>query len=264
MNVRDVPAEILTVIGPIHHLASGAPGMTASVIIAETPDGLVALKRAVGALYGGWLTREYRVLSALADGDLPVPHPRAFVRRDDCVVPECWLAMDYLPGMPLATALANERDKARRERLLCAFGSTLALIHRTAPPSSLTRYSAGWLEYMLEEAGENLEHFNVDGSPELLANLRQTRPRPVDERLIHGDYTVDNVLVDGDAVSGVIDWSGGAIGDPRYDLALAIRPQVEAFSKDHADDLDAFFDGYGGRSLSQTEFDYFNGLYEFF
>ena len=40
---------------------------------------------------------------------------------------------------------------------------------------------------MLEEATENLEHFAVDGTPELLAHLRSTRPPPVATALIHGD-----------------------------------------------------------------------------
>ena len=264
MSDIEIPSVILAAIGPVLRLSKGAQGMTSTLVIAETAGGRFAIKHSSGVLYSGWLAREYRALTALAESGLAVPHPRAFTRDDNGIVPQCWLAMDYLPGIPIAVALAAEHSSARRANLLYAFGSALNAIHRTIPPVALPRYNAGWLEYMLEEAGENLEHFNVDGSPQLLARLRQTRPEAVTESLIHGDYTIDNVLVDGDVVTGVIDWAGGAVGDPRYDIALAIRQQAEAFGAEHTGDLDAFFEGYGARALSQKEFDYFNGLYEFF
>ena len=41
--------------------------------------------------------------------------------------------------------------------------------------------------------------------------------------------TIDNVLVHNGEVTGIIDWSGGAFGDPRYDVSLAIRPKHHIF-----------------------------------
>jgi aminoglycoside phosphotransferase (APT) family kinase protein len=38
------------------------------------------------------------------------------------------------------------------------------------------------------------------------------------------------VLVEDNEISGIIDWSGGAFGDPRYDIALATQPKPEAFN----------------------------------
>ncbi|HEV2473552.1 MAG TPA: phosphotransferase, partial [Chthonomonadales bacterium] len=40
--------------------------------------------------------------------------------------------------------------------------------------------------------------------------------------LLHLDFHPNNVLIDGDAVTGVIDWSGATAGDRRADLARAI------------------------------------------
>ncbi|MBU3570602.1 aminoglycoside phosphotransferase family protein [Priestia aryabhattai] len=79
--------------------------------------------------------------------------------------------------------------------------------------------------------------------------------------LIHGDYTIDNVLVHDCQIAAVIDWSGGALGDARYDIALAVRLEDGIFTgKERA----AFFKGYG-KGLSQGEFCYFaEGLYKFF
>jgi aminoglycoside phosphotransferase (APT) family kinase protein len=66
----------------------------------------------------------------------------------------------------------------------------------------------------------------------------------------------------GEQVSGVIDWAGGAAGDPRYDIALACRPKPEVFQIPA--EIDAFFEGYGGSPLSEEEYEYFVGLYEIF
>ena len=62
-------------------------------------------------------------------------------------------------------------------------------------------------------------------------------------------------------LTAVIDWSGGACGDARYDMALAVRFEDGIFTgKERA----SFFKGYV-KQISQNEFCYFaEGLYEFF
>ena len=88
-------------------------------------------------------------------------------------------------------------------------------------------------------------------------------PAPCPPTLIDGDFTIDNVLVRDRNIVGVIDWSGGAFGDPRYDAALAIRPKRSAFQ--HEADVIVFFEGYGQKPITKDEYEYFaNGLYEFF
>lgn len=80
---------------------------------------------------------------------------------------------------------------------------------------------------------------------------------------IHGDYTIDNVLVSDGIITGIIDWSGGAYGDPRYDVSIAIRPKPNLFQDEI--DRQIFFEGYGEKIINYKEYDYFvNGLNEFF
>lgn len=43
--------------------------------------------------------------------------------------------------------------------------------------------------------------------------------RPWTPVFIHGDLQVDHVFVDGDEITGVVDWSESSQGDPLYDLA---------------------------------------------
>ncbi len=70
-------------------------------------------------------------------------------------------------------------------------------------------------------------------------------------------------MVSNGSITGVIDWSGGAYGDPRYDVSLAIRPKPNVFVNER--DKQIFFEGYGGTIIDKDDYNYFaNGLYEFF
>lgn len=116
---------------------------------------------------------------------------------------------------------------------------------------------------MLLRADYNLRHYTVDGTPELLDRIKNNKPKPIQNTLIHGDYTLDNVLVREGNVTAVIDWSGGSFGDPRYDTALAIRPKPNAFQV--PEEADIFFAGYGAKIINEQEYVYFkNRLNEFF
>jgi aminoglycoside phosphotransferase len=61
--------------------------------------------------------------------------------------------------------------------------------------------------------------------------------RPWTPAFIHGDLHVEHVFVDGDELSGIIDWSEGSRGDALFDLA-----SLTLGHRDHLDDLLA---GYG-------------------
>ena len=67
--------------------------------------------------------------------------------------------------------------------------------------------------------------------------LAETAVRPWAAVFVHGDLQVDHVLVAGDEVTGVIDWSEAARGDPLYDLAT--------LTLGHPDRLGDVIAGYG-------------------
>jgi aminoglycoside phosphotransferase (APT) family kinase protein len=262
LTLDELPQEVRSSLGRIKRLSYPQQGCTSDSAIAESEHGTYLIKRSRGPQFSAWLAQEYRVLAALAASPLPVPRPHHFLRRNTPPGAEAWLVMDCLPGASLRTVLQGDVSPATRSHLLRAFGQVLAAIHATPAPPDLTPTDRPWLDRMLDMAAYNLAHFPVDGSQDLLEHLQGNRPADVPATLIHGDFTLDNVLVAGNAISGVIDWSGGDWGDPRYDLALAIRPEPEAFGNQA--DLQAFFEGYGRRPLSDDEYRYFNGLYEFF
>ncbi len=165
--------------------------------------------------------------------------------------------MSYLPGDPLIIAIEKESDQEERLSILRAFGNILATIHRHRTLSELRS------DRTLSQAEYNFLHYQTEGSAELLEHLKQHQPHLFPPTLIHGDFTVDNVLISEGKVTGIIDWAGGGKGDSRYDLALAIRPKKTGLFQARQD-RQAFFEGYGLSELSQPDYHYFVGLYEFF
>lgn len=61
--------------------------------------------------------------------------------------------------------------------------------------------------------------------------------RPWTPAFVHGDLHIEHVFVDGDEVTGIVDWSEAAQGDPLFDLAT-----VTLAHEEHLDDVLA---GYG-------------------
>ncbi|HEU4326884.1 MAG TPA: phosphotransferase [Roseiflexaceae bacterium] len=259
LTPADLPPALRSLVGPVQRIDYPPQGDTSLVASLEGANGAAVLKRAHRVPFDAWLRREHAVLHALEATPLAVPRPLALAEHGGAV----WLLMTRLPGEPLRAVLRREQRPAKRRVLLRGFGAAVAALHRCPAPPGLTPPAPeGWLASALRQAGEALERHPVDGTPELLDRLRASIPAPVPQTLIHGDCTLDNVLVEGGRISGLIDWAGGAVGDPRYDLALATQPKPEAFG--NPDDQDAFYSGYNGPRLEANEADFFLGLYEFF
>jgi aminoglycoside phosphotransferase (APT) family kinase protein len=260
-EIDEIPRPIRAALEPITSIAFPAQGMTSQVALIESAGVRWVVKRADRPPFHDWLTQEYRVLQALGTTGLPAPVVLVLVTRAGGVGPDHWLLMSYLPGETLEARLQANPPPEIRRHLLMSFGALLGRIHRLPAPAVLAR-DEPWVELRLKEAAYNVAHYPVDGSHELLEQLRQTRPRPVAPTVIHGDFTLDNVLVTDDEVTGVIDWSQGAIGDPRHDLSVCTQQKAGAFQ--YPDDLEAFYAGYGGTRLEADEREYFLGLDEFF
>jgi aminoglycoside phosphotransferase (APT) family kinase protein len=254
----DIPPSLRRHVPPEATLTFPPQGMTSEVALVggESP---CVVKRCRNPIYLDWLSREHRALEALADSGLPLPRAIDYARVDTGNGRrEAWLVMSRLEGRPLWNAMLDA-DAARRAHLLREVGRLLKRVHAAPVPAAL-RQESSWLDRMLVEAEGNLTW--CDGTPDLLADLRRRRPPPVPEVLIHGDLTLENLLLADDDRMSVIDWSGGDQGDPRCDIALALQTEPEFRLGDM--ERAAFFEGYGVAPLDPASRRWFEDLYEFF
>lgn len=258
MNRQDIPLAFRNIIGDVRSVHIPKQGHTSEVMIIETTKGDFVIKKTNHPLFNTWLKQEYDVLTQLESCTLPIPKPFRFHEEED----QCWLLMSRIPGVSLRDYLRCEHDPANRKRIIRQFGETLRAIHTTQCPEGFKK-GEPWIIAKLNEAEYNLDHYEVDGNRELLDQLKANIPASVPNTFIHGDFTIDNVLVHGAKIVGVIDWGSAAFGDPRYDLSLAIRPKPSAFETETEQMW--FMEAYGLVTLTRDEYEYFaNGLYAFF
>jgi aminoglycoside phosphotransferase (APT) family kinase protein len=190
----DLPVEIRAVTGLVLRFSQIPQSSTCDIAVVEGTQGASVIKRAVHQPFRDWLRREYTVLRALALAGLPIPRVCTCLEHTTTTgVCHCML----------------ERRAGVGHDLLFAFGQLLAPVHRCPPPCGLPTGDQSSLDGMLRRAAGYLKHYPVDDTPELLAQFEHQCPAPVPATLIHGDYTLDNVLVVQQAVTGLVDWAGG-------------------------------------------------------
>ena len=176
--------------------------------------------------------REYRVMSALDDTDVPVPTTVAAC-DDPAVIGSEFYLMERLHGDVIRDEepdrfAAPDRRRALSER----FVDTIAEIHALDPATvglDGLGHPDGYTERQVERWTEQLEWaFEVTTDDRPVPGLRTVAdwlaanvPAEYDHTLLHGDYTLDNVMF-GPGIPpklvGVFDWEMSTRGDPLMDL----------------------------------------------
>jgi aminoglycoside phosphotransferase (APT) family kinase protein len=175
------------------------------------------------------MTREFRVISGLRDTAVPVPEALLLCEDQDVVGAQFYV-MSFVEGTPYRTAdeLA-ELGEARTRAIADALVDTLVDLHAVDPAAvGLGDFGRpeGFLERQLRRWKKQLDASrsrDLPGIEELHDRLAAAVPVSGKPSIIHGDYRLDNVLVDGDdKISAVLDWEMSTLGDPLTDLALLV------------------------------------------
>ncbi|WP_243793928.1 phosphotransferase family protein [Saccharopolyspora gloriosae] len=173
------------------------------------------------------MSREHRVMSALAGTSVPVPRTHLLCQDDD-VLGAPFYVMEYVPGTvyrspELTTNLSVEQRRDLSLRLI----DVLADLHTLdpeqvglgdfgRPDGFLERQVRRWSKQLAASRSRELD--DIERLAELLgARVPATRHTGI----VHGDYRLDNVLV-GDSleISAVLDWEMATLGDPLTDVGL--------------------------------------------
>lgn len=176
--------------------------------------------------------REYRVLDALQDTDVPVPGTVAACEDHD-VVGSDFYVMERVRGDVLRDAEPERfADETSRAAVGTELVDTLAAIHGVdyeavglgefGRPAGYTQRQVDRWRQQLEWAFEVTEaERQVPELDRVGAWLDENVPEDHPETLVHGDYKLDNVVyapgTPPDLVA-VLDWEMSTLGDPLADL----------------------------------------------
>jgi aminoglycoside phosphotransferase (APT) family kinase protein len=205
---------------------------------------------------------EARAQAAAAATGAPVPH--VLVADDSpAALGNPFLICDEIKGETIVRRIQRQLDKdggtAGRTRLLRQCAQALAAIHRADPNDpGLIR------EDQLDEWRERLDAMaDTTATFEWAFRwLGANRPAPSPSRLVHGDYRMGNLIIDGSELAAVLDWELVHIGEVYEDLAwFCIRAWRFGAPADRAagglgsvEDFLAAYEQAGGAAVDRVAF----------
>ena len=212
----------------LERLSGGASRETFSfeLITEPTPDDrgprqLILQRVRSGPVAGGSsMEAEAELLRAAARAGVPVA-PVVGASDDASIVGSPFIVVERLAGETIARRiLRDEQYGVARGRLIQQSAQALASVHRIDPTDApgLDRQdqlgSLADLYQMLEPTMGAHPAFALG-----FRTLELTRPPTRMDAVVHGDYRLGNLLVDGDGLVAALDWELAHLGDPLEDLA---------------------------------------------
>ncbi|WP_410596850.1 phosphotransferase family protein [Amycolatopsis sp. lyj-23] len=188
------------------------------------------------------MRREYRVQHALKPVFPYVPRMVAF-GDDPAVLGGDFYVMEKLDGLilrgdlPPGTTLTPEQARELSGRVVDRLVDLHAVDVAKAGLADLGK-GAGYVERQLRGWSERYvaaRTDNVGDFAEVRAWLAANQPAEVEICLIHNDYRLDNLVLDGPStlnITGVLDWEMATLGDPLMELGSMLAYWVEAGDDD--------------------------------
>jgi aminoglycoside phosphotransferase (APT) family kinase protein len=225
------------------------------------------------------MAREFRWLSAMHRVFPPAPRPYLLC-EDTSVIGSVFYAMERRRGIVVRADEPPEvADPAARRRVSEALVATLVELHAVdVPGNGLMNLGkpAGFVERQVRGWTDRWHHSKTTPLPEMdaLAEwlLNRLPPDPAVPSIVHGDFKLDNVMLDAHDVGrivAVLDWEMSALGDPLVDLGILLAYWVPTAPPSQRDALtfvtdrpgyftrDEVADGYAlrsGRDISNIRF----------
>ena len=203
------------------------------------------------------MVREFTVISALADTDVPVPNA-IHLCRDENVLGAPFYVMERLHGHILRNDFPpGYADTPEEKRKIGeAVVDTLTKIHSVDYAAvGLTEFGHpdGFMERQVRRWKQQWERSVTRPLPamdELIAKLEDRVPSSPAPTIVHGDYRVDNTILDPSdpgRIVGVLDWEMSTLGDPLADLGLTL-----VYWPDQGD-VDEFKKGFGSVTITSAD-----------
>lgn len=170
--------------------------------------------------------REYRVIAALQETDVPVPRV-LHLCEDPAVTGTPFYVMEHVEGRTFWDTRLPELSREERAAVFEEQARVLAALHRVDPRAVglgdfgrpgryLARQVSRWTrQYRASETAR------VPAMEALIAWLPDHLPAEEETAIVHGDYRLDNLIFDPvrPRARALIDWELSTLGHPLADLA---------------------------------------------
>lgn len=158
---------------------------------------------------------EAAVQEAAAEAGAPVP-PIIATSNSVAALGNPFLICDEVAGETIVRKIQRNLDDKGRAMLLDQCAQALAAIHRaqTNAAGLVERDEIAEWRQRLDELGDTTATFEW-----AFRWLEANRPAPSAIRLVHGDFRMGNLIVDGSTLAAVLDWEAVHIGEVYEDLA---------------------------------------------
>ena len=170
--------------------------------------------------------REFRVLSALQDTDVPVGRMHLLC-MDETVIGTPFYVMEHIEGRVFRDVRLPAMQREERRAIYDAMNSVLAKLHsvdyRAAgletfgkPGNYYARQIGRWTKQFDAAKTEEIESMN-----RLSIWLAENIPSGDETSIVHGDYRLENMIFHRSKpeVLAVLDWELSTLGHPLGDLA---------------------------------------------
>ncbi|OBK54502.1 phosphotransferase family protein, partial [Mycobacterium kubicae] len=178
------------------------------------------------------MAREYKVVAALQDTPVPVARTIALC-EDDSVLGAPFQIVEFVVGQVVRRrAQLESLSRTVIDGCVNSLIQVLVDLHSIDPEAvGLGNFGkpSGYLERQVRRWGSQWElvrlpddHRDADVT-RLHQALQETIPQQSRTSIVHGDYRIDNTILDNDdptRVRAVVDWELSTLGDPLSDAAL--------------------------------------------
>jgi len=170
--------------------------------------------------------REYRIITALRNTDVPVPRTYCLC-EDDSIVGSAFYVMDYVEGRVLWDPALPGMTPEERAAIFSEMNRVIAAIHAVdyaalgledygRPTGYFQRQIARWTKQYRASETETIEAMD-----RLIDWLPNNIPPGEEASIVHGDYRLDNLIFHPlePRVLAVLDWELSTLGHPLADFA---------------------------------------------
>ncbi|WP_204801346.1 phosphotransferase family protein [Mycobacterium riyadhense] len=178
------------------------------------------------------MAREYKVVAALQDTPVPVARTIALC-DDDSVLGAPFQIVEFVVGQVVRRrAQLDAFSRSAIDGCVDALIRVLVDLHSIDPNAvGLSDFGkpSGYLERQVRRWGSQWELVRLPDDrrdadvARLHSALQQAIPQQSRTSIVHGDYRIDNTILDADdptRVRAVVDWELSTLGDPLSDAAL--------------------------------------------